>query len=145
MGNLAEIVNWENGVYQIEEVDPVQGGPNGVDNLPHLQLANRTGFLKQQQDALSTEVTNARAGKAALADRLASLETQTQQGDATFNGGTGRTISHSLGHTNYIVNVIALEDTQGDLGDVRIARAANAFTIYNTGGFVGAFRYQMMT
>lgn len=145
MANLQETPQWEAGVYQIEETDPVQGGPDGVDNLPHKQLANRTAYLKQQQDAIKSEISAARAGKATLAERLAALETQTMQGDSTFNGPAGRSISHNLGHTNYIVNLTPLEDTEGDLGDVRIARAANAFTVYNTGGFRGAFRYQLMT
>jgi len=142
---LQETPQWEAGVYQIEETDPVQGGPDGVDNLPHKQLANRTAYLKQQQDAIQSELAAARAGKASLAERLAALETQTLQGESTFAGTAGRSVTHNLGHTNYIVNLIPLEDTQGDLGDVRIARAANAFTVYNTGGFRGQFRYQLMT
>lgn len=145
MANLQETPQWESGVYQIEETDPVQGGPNGIDNLPHKQLANRTAYLKQQQDAIQSELAAARAGKASLAERLAALETQTLQGESTFAGTAGRSVTHNLGHTNYIVNLIPLEDTQGDLGDVRIARAANAFTVYNTGGFRGQFRYQLMT
>ncbi|MGB9826693.1 MAG: hypothetical protein ACPLRU_08470, partial [Desulfofundulus sp.] len=64
---------------------------------------------------------------------------------STFNGTSGRTITHNLGHTNYIVNIVPLQDTGGDLGDVYIAKAANAFTVYNTGGFTGSFRYQLMT
>lgn len=33
MANLPEVAQWEPGIYQIEETDPVQGGPNGIDNL----------------------------------------------------------------------------------------------------------------
>lgn len=33
-------------VYQLDQLDPVEGGPDGVDNLPHKQLANRTAWLK---------------------------------------------------------------------------------------------------
>lgn len=67
------------------------------------------------------------------------------QGETTFASTSGRTVSHSLGHTNYIVNVVPIQDTGGDLGDVFISKASNAFTIYNTGGFTGSFRYQLMT
>jgi|LSQX01.1.fsa_nt_gb hypothetical protein len=145
MANVVENPTWEAGIYEIAETDPVMGGPDGVDNAPHKQLANRTAYLKQQQDSVKAEIAAARGGQANLAARLALLETQTSQADSTFNGTAGRTVSHALGHTNYIVNIVTLEDTQGDLGDVRIARASNAFTVYNTGGFTGAFRYQIIT
>ena len=47
-----------NEVYQIQATDPVEGAASGasfsgtgVSNQPHQQLANRTAFLKQRQDA----------------------------------------------------------------------------------------------
>ncbi|MCA3456486.1 MAG: hypothetical protein IOC92_14625 [Rhodobacter sp.] len=53
MANLSENpAVFESGIYQIETTDPVLGGvPNvatgaGMSNIPHLQLANRTAFLK---------------------------------------------------------------------------------------------------
>lgn len=46
MANLKEQDKWEDGVYQIEENDPVLGGENGVTNRPIKQLANRTFWLK---------------------------------------------------------------------------------------------------
>jgi hypothetical protein len=52
MANLTEAPNWEPGIYQLEESDPVQGGANGIDNLQAKQLANRTKFLKRDADAL---------------------------------------------------------------------------------------------
>jgi len=145
MADLSETATWEPGIYQIEETDPVQGGPNGIDNLPHRQLANRTLRLKNDHEALKNEVVAARGGYANLDARLDALETQTLQGENTFNGTSGRTITHSLGHTNYIVNVVPIQSTGGDLGDVYISRAANSFVVYNTGGFAGSFRYQLMT
>ena len=33
MTNLVEFDKWEDGIYQLETSDPVQGGPEGVDNL----------------------------------------------------------------------------------------------------------------
>lgn len=145
MPNLLEQAVWEEGIYQLEELDPVQGGPDGVDNRPHKQLANRTAYLKAQIEALGAEVETARGGYPDLDARLDALQSQTMQGESTFNGTAGRTISHNVGHTNYIVNIVPLADTGGDLGDVWISKAANAVTIYNTGGFIGAFRYQIMT
>lgn len=46
MADLVEIGQWDNGVYQLETTDPVQGGVDGIDNAPHKALANRTLFLK---------------------------------------------------------------------------------------------------
>jgi len=47
MANLKEQEKWEEGVYQIEENDPVLGGENGITNRPIRQLANRTLWLKK--------------------------------------------------------------------------------------------------
>ncbi|WP_449236089.1 hypothetical protein [Aggregatibacter kilianii] len=47
MANLKEQEKWEDGVYQIEENDPVLGGENGITNKPAKQLANRTLWLKK--------------------------------------------------------------------------------------------------
>lgn len=53
MANLKEQEKWEDGVYQIEENDPVLGGENGVTNRPIKQLANRTTWLKKALELLS--------------------------------------------------------------------------------------------
>ena len=76
--------------------------------------------------------------------KLLKSNTATSQGDFAFAGTRGQTVTHNLGHTNYVVNVSATADTGGDMGDVYISRAANAFTVYNTGGYRGGGRYQIM-
>jgi hypothetical protein len=48
MANLAEDAQWEEGVYQLEVGDMAEGGPDGISNLQAKQLANRTGWLKQE-------------------------------------------------------------------------------------------------
>ena len=48
MANIAEHVRWEDNVYELALTDDVIGGPDGVDNLPHKQLANRTAYLKSR-------------------------------------------------------------------------------------------------
>lgn len=58
MAYLEEVAKWEEGIYQIEETDPVQGGPNGIDNLPNKQLANRTLWLKEQAESLGERVSD---------------------------------------------------------------------------------------
>ncbi|HGF7193756.1 TPA: hypothetical protein AB5F46_000662 [Vibrio cholerae] len=52
MANLNEEPVWEEGIYQFETTDPVEGGPEGIDNKPTRQLANRTAYLKEEQDKL---------------------------------------------------------------------------------------------
>ncbi|WP_262360102.1 hypothetical protein [Vibrio cholerae] len=52
MANLNEEPVWEEGIYQFETTDPVEGGPEGIDNKPTRQLANRTAYLKKEQDKL---------------------------------------------------------------------------------------------
>lgn len=46
MAFLNETDRYEPGIRQFEITDPLQGGENGVDNIPTRQLANRTRFLK---------------------------------------------------------------------------------------------------
>ena len=48
MANIAERAQWEDSVYELALTDDVIGGPDGVDNLPHKQLANRTAYLKSR-------------------------------------------------------------------------------------------------
>ncbi|MEI7294440.1 hypothetical protein WCQ02_20050 [Paraburkholderia tropica] len=45
--NLTETAQWEEGIRQFETSDPVEGGPDGVDNIPTRQLANRTSWLRR--------------------------------------------------------------------------------------------------
>ena len=40
-------------VYEYEVLDPVMGGPNGIANLPLVQLASRTRYLLNQVNALA--------------------------------------------------------------------------------------------
>ncbi|HBR3961093.1 TPA: hypothetical protein L9T82_000092 [Klebsiella pneumoniae] len=47
MANLPETPSWEPGIKQLEESDRAKAGENGVMNVPSLQLAKRTLFLKQ--------------------------------------------------------------------------------------------------
>lgn len=51
MADLKEESKWEPGIRQFETSDPVQGGPDGVDNIALKQLGNRTRYLKDRADA----------------------------------------------------------------------------------------------
>jgi len=46
MANLNESDLWEEGIYQLEEDDPVLGGPTGIDNKAPRQLANRARYQR---------------------------------------------------------------------------------------------------
>ena len=46
MALLVEEAKWEEGIYQLETYDLVEGGPEGIDNIQARALANRTLFLK---------------------------------------------------------------------------------------------------
>lgn len=50
MEHLIEEVKWENNVYLIQRKDRVGGGIRGIANKPHIELANRTLYLKQKVD-----------------------------------------------------------------------------------------------
>ena len=50
MANLKEEAKWEEGIYQYELDDPLQGGEDGIDNVQGRQLANRTLYLKKMQE-----------------------------------------------------------------------------------------------
>lgn len=56
MGNLKEQAVWEGNVYQLELTDPVVGGEDGISNRQAKQLANRTAWLKEQQEKMAGTV-----------------------------------------------------------------------------------------
>ena len=47
MAYLKEQAKWEEGIYQYELDDLLQGGEDGIDNVQGRQLANRTQYLKE--------------------------------------------------------------------------------------------------
>lgn len=53
MAYLLDVSQWESGIYQLEEDDPVQGGPGAIDNVQSQQLANRTRYLKDLFEAIN--------------------------------------------------------------------------------------------
>lgn len=55
MPNLTDISQWDAGVYEFQTTDPVQGGPGGIDNQPHQNLANRALWLRNRMKALISQ------------------------------------------------------------------------------------------
>lgn len=89
---------WIDEVYQFEETDVVLGGPDGVDNVPLKNLADRTAWLKAQIgifDRLAGEkvinananITNVDAGKLIVAV-AAGVLTLTLADVTTFAAGS---------------------------------------------------------
>ncbi|KVX55972.1 phage tail protein [Burkholderia cepacia] len=84
MANLKEESKWEDGVYQFETSDPVQGGPDGIDNVPTKQLANRTRHLKDRADGNDKRVGEVSAQVDALGKRTDALGNE----KLPYTGGT---------------------------------------------------------
>jgi len=74
MANVPESASYDAGIYQIEIVDAVIGGVNGISNLQAKGLANRTNWLKAQVNAL-----NALKGTGIAAHSVANSYTGGQQ------------------------------------------------------------------
>lgn len=55
MADLVETPQWEPGIYEFTTDDLVEGGPNGIDNVPTRQLANRTAYLKALCESLGLD------------------------------------------------------------------------------------------
>lgn len=89
MANLVETSRWEAGIYQLETSDPVMGGPNGIDNRPLRELANRTVWLKNE---IAKAVQSIGANKTA-ADQALALKANAA---TLFTAGAGLTGGGSL-------------------------------------------------
>jgi len=60
---------------------------------------------------------------------------------STFNGSTGRTLTHNYNSTDYMVIINPTADPGATLGEVWYSKSSNSVIIYNSGGFRGAFDY----
>lgn len=84
MATLIEPDDFPPGIYQLEDTDPVKGGtPNeatgdGMDNIPHAQLARRTRWLKNRVDELLGAVIAATTAVAGIV-RLSSSVSSTSE------------------------------------------------------------------
>ncbi len=54
---LPENPQWVSGIYQLDKTTPVLGGPGGPDNRAAQQLGDRTAYLKQMVDGMSSGET----------------------------------------------------------------------------------------
>jgi microcystin-dependent protein len=76
MAGLTETSQWADEVYQIEQTDPVVGGPpdlaqsQGITNVPHKNLADRTAWLKAQIEANQQALVDLTNGAPGALDTL---------------------------------------------------------------------------
>ena len=60
---------------------------------------------------------------------------------STFNGQSGRTITHNYGHQNYQLLINPTADPLGLLGEIWVIKSDNTAVVYNSGSARGAFDY----
>lgn len=84
MALIKETAEWVENIYLIEPNDPVEGGEDGVDNRPHIELANRTAFLnkkRKEQEQKTQEID----------EKVNGLTTQVDEIQVTIqNGGNNQ-------------------------------------------------------
>lgn len=84
MALIKETAEWVENIYLIEPNDPVEGGEDGVDNRPHIELANRTVFLnkkRKEQEQKTQEID----------EKVNGLTTQVNEIQVTIqNGGNNQ-------------------------------------------------------
>lgn len=118
MANLLETETWDEGIYQLETTDPVQGGADGVDNAPHKNLANRTLWLKNNKADKNGNTANkfAVANGTAANDAVNKSQLDTKAALAglstqTFSVATGTADTHA-------VNKLQMENAIANSGKV---------------------------
>lgn len=129
MAYQPEISNYEGGIYQWEIGDPVQGGLGGIDNLPILQLANRTRALRDQLNVVLADLTG-------LAPINSPLFTGTPQGPTPAAGDS----SQALANTSWVRGAVASIAAGRQIGPFRIFASPGSFLYVPSPG-VTAFEW----
>ena len=133
MANIAEVSEFTTNVHQLEVTDPLEGGPGGVLNFQAQSLANRTLFLKEENEDRISEITTLEL----LADKffpkrtgtILGLNVGTQFGSLTVTGDLFSaaysassvnnsvvvvTLNTAMPNTNYLVE--GFIESMGDIG-----------------------------
>ena len=68
------------------------------------------------------------------------------EGNSTFAGSDGQTITHNLNISNYEVSIKPSADSSGAIGEIWVTdEAANSFVVRNSGSAVTAFTWTVHT
>lgn len=135
MAYLSEEETYEEGIYQLELTDKVQGGANGISNLQGKQLANRTKYLKAEVEKRVETSTKGVANGVATLDENArvpysQLPESAMEFKGTWDADTNTpTLADGTG-TNGDFYVVSVAGTQ-DLGSGNIQFFVNDRIIYN--------------
>jgi len=128
MAYLSEQATYEQGVYQIECTDPIQGGEDGISNVQAKQLANRTTYLKNRLEiAHNVDGTHK---PLSLANTLTGVLTDTEFAtnanlneaklNLYFRGTTRPSNMGIYNNTREIAEDIVRLDTMNSLGDLML-------------------------
>ena len=170
MANLIEISQWEAGIYQFETSDPVMGGPNGIDNRPTRELANRTLWLRNKlTEAIESIGNNQKLTDEALALKADKSTKITAGNGLTGGGDLAKAFTMTLGtpskisatSTNLVSNtshsheidkattdvagIVQLENTLTSTADNKAATAAMAKKLNDEKMPVSAINFQNQT
>jgi len=106
-------------------------------------MANK---LKYWTGTLWIQIDANNANHAATADSATHADDATtvggkyiKSGSSTFNSTTGRTIAHTVGNTAFEISITPTANPGGYLGEVWVIKAANTFTVYNSGSSTVGF------
>ena len=116
MANLVETNRWEQGIYQLESKDPVEGGVNGISNMQAKQLANRTQYLKDQ---INTKLSSANYTAADVRTKLKTLDGTGSGIDADLLDGQHG--SYYRDAVNLNAGTVPAARLSGEYGDVVVA------------------------
>lgn len=125
MSTLQEPNDWADTITQIDTTDPVMGGPDGIDNLPHRQLAARTRYLRKTLEALAAAVASLAADyqpRAATAVAAAKWATARK---LTLKGAVSGAVSLD-GSADVEIPTTAAAATAAAAGVVALASSAEA-------------------
>lgn len=86
MADLKEKPVWEEGIYQLEEDDPVQAGEDGIDNRQAKQLANRTQWLKGKIEGQAEMLAEHASAVAEISDPDSGLDSKAPLKSPGFSG-----------------------------------------------------------
>lgn len=142
MANLVEAAEYEAGIYQLEETDPVQGGAGGIDNQQAQQLANRTAYLKEQTDALNTHAGTVDEEIAAHDGRIGTLEghATTVDGEITTLNAHATTVD---GEVAAIDDRVSALENRVTSGTVLAVPSGVATVLFNIGSAPGTYIVQV--